>query len=145
MKTLDGGRLGMAAQALGIAQGCLDESVKYARERKQFGRPIAKFQAVSFMIADMATEIEAARQLIYSTAVRKDAGDPDSSKLCAMCKLYAAEMCNRAAYKAVQIHGGYGYIKEYKVERFYRDARITSIYEGTSQVQQMVISGSLLK
>lgn len=145
MKTLDGGRLGMAAQALGIAQGCLDESVKYAKERKQFGKPIAKFQAISFMIADMATEIEAARQLIYSTAVRKDAGDPESSKLCAMCKLYAAEMCNRVAYKAVQIHGGYGYIKEYKVERFYRDARITSIYEGTSQVQQMVISGSLLR
>lgn len=145
MKTLDGGRLGMAAQALGIAQGCLDESVKYAKERKQFGKPIAKFQAISFMIADMATEIEAARQLIYSTAVRKDAGDPESSKLCAMSKLYAAEMANRVAYKAVQIHGGYGYIKEYKVERFYRDARITSIYEGTSQVQQMVISGSLLK
>ena len=145
MKTLDGGRLGMAAQALGIAQGCLDESVKYATERKQFGRPIASFQAISFMIADMATEIEAARQLIYSTAVRKDAGDPESTKLCAMSKLYAAEMCNRVAYKAVQIHGGYGYIKEYKVERFYRDARITSIYEGTSQVQQLVISGNLLK
>lgn len=145
MKTLDAGRLGMAAQALGIAQGCLEESIKYAKERKQFGRPIAKFQAISFMIADMATEIEAARQLIYSTAVRKDAGDPESSMLCAMCKLYAAEMCNRAAYKAVQIHGGYGYIKEYKVERFYRDARITSIYEGTSQVQQMVISNNLLK
>ena len=145
MKTLDGGRLGMAAQALGIAQGCLDESIRYAKERKQFGKPIAKFQAISFMIADMATEIEAARQLIYSTAVRKDAGDPESSKLCAMCKLFAAEMGNRVAYKAVQIHGGYGYIKEYKVERFYRDARITSIYEGTSQVQQMVISGNLLK
>ena len=145
MKTLDGGRLGVAAQALGIAQGCLDESVKYAKERKQFGRTIANFQAISFMLADMATEIEAARQLIYSTAVRKDAGDPESSKLCAMCKLYAAEMCNRVAYKAVQIHGGYGYIKEYKVERFYRDARITSIYEGTSQVQQMVISGILLR
>ena len=145
MKTLDGGRLGMAAQALGIAQGCLEESVKYAKERKQFGKPIASFQAISFMLADMATEIEAARQLIYSTAVRKDAGDPDSAKLCAMSKLYAAEMCNRVAYKAVQIHGGYGYIKEYKVERFYRDARITSLYEGTSQVQQMVISGSLLK
>ncbi|MDD6160991.1 MAG: acyl-CoA dehydrogenase family protein [Oscillospiraceae bacterium] len=145
MKTLDGGRLGMAAQALGIAQGCLDESVKYAKERKQFGKPIASFQAISFMLADMATEIEAARQLIYSTAVRKDAGDPESSRLCAMCKLFAAEMCNRVAYKAVQIHGGYGYIKEYKVERFYRDARITSIYEGTSQVQQMVISGNLLK
>ena len=145
MKTLDGGRLGMAAQAVGIAQGCLDASVKYAKERKQFGKPIAKFQAISFLLADMATEIEAARQLVYSTAVRKDAGDPESAKLCAMSKLYAAEMCNRAAYKAVQIHGGYGYIKEYKVERFYRDARITSIYEGTSQVQQMVISGSLLK
>ena len=145
MKTLDGGRLGMAAQAVGIAQGCLDASVKYAKERKQFGKPIAKFQAISFMLADMATEIEAARQLVYSTAVRKDAGDPESAKLCAMSKLYAAEMCNRAAYRAVQIHGGYGYIKEYKVERFYRDARITSIYEGTSQVQQMVISGSLLK
>ena len=145
MKTLDGGRLGMAAQAVGIAQGCLDASVKYAKERKQFGKPIAKFQAISFMLADMATEIEAARQLVYSTAVRKDAGDPESAKLCAMSKLYAAEMCNRAAYKAVQIHGGYGYIKEYKVERFYRDARNTSIYEGTSQVQQMVISGSLLK
>ncbi len=145
MKTLDGGRLGMAAQALGIAQGAYEEAVKYAKERKQFGQPIAKFQGISFMIADMATEIEAARQLIYSTAVRKDAGDPESSKLCAMCKLYAAEMCNRVAYKAVQIHGGYGYIKEYKVERFYRDARITSIYEGTSQVQQMVISGSVLR
>jgi len=145
MKTLDGGRLGMAAQALGIAQGCLDESIKYAKERKQFGQPIAKFQAISFMIADMATEIEAARQLIYSTAVKKDAGDPESSKLCAMCKLFAGEMCNRVAYNAVQIHGGYGYIKEYKVERFYRDARITSIYEGTSQVQQMVVSGNLLR
>lgn len=145
MKTLDGGRLGMAAQALGIAQGCLEESIKYSKERKQFGQPIAKFQAISFMIADMATEIEAARQLIYSTAVRKDAGDPEATKLCAMSKLYAAEMCNRVAYKAVQIHGGYGYIKEYKVERFYRDARITTIYEGTSQVQQMVISGNLLR
>ena len=145
MKTLDGGRLGMAAQAVGMAQGCLDESIKYAKERRQFGKPIAKFQAISFMIADMATEIEAARQLVYSTARRKDAGDPESSKLCAMSKLFAAEMCNRVAYKAVQIHGGYGYIKEYKVERFYRDARIASIYEGTSQVQQMVISGQLLR
>lgn len=145
MKTLDGGRLGMAAQALGIAQGAFEEAVRYSKERKQFGQPISKFQGISFMLADMATEIEAARQLIYSTAVRKDAGDPESSKLCAMSKLYAAEMCNRVAYKAVQIHGGYGYIKEYKVERFYRDARITSIYEGTSQVQQMVISGAVLK
>ncbi len=145
MKTLDGGRLGMAAQALGIAQGCLEEATRYAKERKQFGQPIAKFQDISFMLANMATQIEAARQLIYSTAVRKDAGDPESTKLCAMCKLFAAEMCNRVAYDALQIHGGYGYIKEYKVERFYRDARITSIYEGTSQIQKLVISGNLLK
>ena len=145
MKTLDGGRLGMAAQALGIAQGCLDEATRYAKERKQFGQPIAKFQEISFMLANMATQIEAARQLIYSTAVRKDAGDPESTKLCAMSKLFAAEMCNRVAYDALQIHGGYGYIKEYKGERFYRDARITSIYEGTSQVQKLVISGNLLK
>ena len=145
MNTLDGGRLGMAAQALGIAQGCLEEAVRYSKERKQFGKPICANQGISFMLADMATEIEAARQLIYSTAVRKDAGDPESTMLCSMCKLFAAEMANRVAYKAVQIHGGYGYIKEYKVERFYRDARITTIYEGTSQVQQMVISGNLLK
>lgn len=145
MKTLDGGRLGVAAQSLGIAQGCLEESMKYAKERKQFGRAIANFQGISFMVADMATEIEAARELVYNTAVMKDAGSPDSTKRCAMSKLFASEMCNRVAYKAVQIHGGYGYIKEYKVERFYRDARITTLYEGTSQVQQMVISGSLLR
>lgn len=145
MKTLDGGRLGISAQALGIAEGCLDEAIKYAKERKQFGQPIAKFQSISFMLADMATEIEAARELIYSTALKKDAGDPESSKLCAMSKLFTAEMCNRVAYKAVQIHGGYGYIIEYKIERMYRDARITSIYEGTSQIQQMVISGNILK
>ncbi len=145
MKTLDGGRLGIAAQALGIAEACLEESIKYSKERKQFGKPICVNQGISFMIADMATEIEAARELIYSTAQKKDAGDPQSSMYCAMSKLFAAEMCNRVAYKAVQIHGGYGYIKEYKVERLYRDARITSLYEGTSQVQQMVISGNLLK
>ncbi len=145
MKTLDGGRLGVAAQALGIAQGCLDESIKYAKERKQFGRPIANFQAISFMLADMATEIEAARELVYNTAIMKDAGSTEGAKRCAMSKLFASEMCNRVAYKAVQIHGGYGYIKEYKVERFYRDARITTLYEGTSQVQQMVISGNILR
>lgn len=144
MQTLDGGRLGVAAQSLGIAQGCLDESIKYAKERKQFGVPIAKFQAISFMIADMATEIQAARELIYSTAVLKDKGDPKSSMMCAMSKYYASEMANRVAAKAVQIHGGYGYIKEYKVERMYRDARVMTLYEGTSQVQQLVISGNLL-
>lgn len=145
MKTLDGGRLGVSAQALGIAQGCLDEAVQYAKERKQFGKPICKNQAISFMLADMATEIEAARELIYNTAVAKDAGDPDASMKCFMCKLFTTEMANRVAAKAVQIHGGYGYIKEYKVERFYRDVRVTTLYEGTSQVQQMVIAGKLLK
>ena len=145
MKTLDGGRLGISAQSLGIAQACFEESIKYAKERKQFGKPIANFQAISFMIADMATEIEAARELVYNTAIMKDAGSPESSKRCAMAKYYASEMCNRVAYKAVQIHGGYGYIKEYKVEKLYRDARITTLYEGTSQVQQMVISGNLLR
>ncbi|MDR2909376.1 MAG: acyl-CoA dehydrogenase family protein [Oscillospiraceae bacterium] len=145
MKTLDGGRLGVAAQGVGIAQGCLDESVRYAKERKQFGRRIADFQGISFMLAEMATELEAARELLYSAAILKDKDDPEASMRCSMAKYFATEMCNRAAYKAVQIHGGYGYIKEYKVERFYRDARITTLYEGTTQVQQMVISGGLLK
>lgn len=144
MKTLDGGRLGMAAQALGIAQGCLDEAVKYARERRQFGKKIADFQAISFMLADMATEIAAARELIYHAAELKDHGE-NAASACSMAKYFASEMANRVAYKAVQIHGGYGYIKDYKVERMYRDARITSIYEGTSQVQQMVIASDLLK
>ena len=143
MKTLDGGRLGMAAQAVGIAQSCLEGATKYARERRQFGRPIADFQAISFMIADMATEIEAARQLVYHAAALKDAGK-DATAACSMAKYFASEAANRCAAKAVQIHGGYGYIKDYKVERLYRDARITTIYEGTSQIQQLVISNSLL-
>lgn len=144
MQTLDGGRLGMAAQGVGIAQGCLEEAIRYAKERKQFGKPIAKFQAISFMLADMATETEAARQLVYHAAALKDAGK-DAGQACSMAKYYAAEAANHVAYKALQIHGGYGYINEYKVERFYRDARIVPIYEGTSQVQQMVIAGTLLK
>ena len=145
MKTLDGGRLGVAAQAVGIAQSALDEAVKYAKERKQFGRRIADFQGISFMIAEMAADVEAARQLVYHAAQLKDANSPEASSACSIAKYFAAEAANRCAYKAVQIHGGYGYIREYKVERIYRDARITSIYEGTSQVQQMVISGNLLK
>lgn len=145
MKTLDGGRLGMAAQAVGIAQGCLEEAVRYAKERQQFGRAISKFQAIQFMLADMATETEAARQLVYHAAELLNQHSAESGKACSMAKYFAAEACNRVAYKAIQIHGGYGYISEYKVERFYRDARITSIYEGTSQVQQMVIASNLLK
>ena len=144
MRTLDGGRLGMAAQAVGIAQSCLDESVAYAKERKQFGQPIGNFQGISFMLAEMATEIEAARQLVYHAAELKDAGK-DATMACSMAKFYAAETANHCAYKAVQIHGGYGYSKDYKVERLYRDARICSIYEGTSQIQEVVIAGQLLK
>ena len=143
MKTLDGGRLGMAAQAVGVAQSALDEAIKYAKERKQFGRRIADFQGVSFMIAEMAADVEAARQLVYHAAELKDK-NMDATAACSIAKYFAAEAANRCAYKAVQIHGGYGYIREYKVERIYRDARICSIYEGTSQVQQMVIAASLL-
>ena len=145
MKTLDYGRLGVASQSVGVAQACLDEAIKYAKERKQFGRPIAKFQAIQFMIADMATELEAARQLLYNGAIMKDANDRQASMYCSMAKYFAAEAANRIAYKALQIHGGYGYIKDYRIERLYRDVRINSIFEGTSQVQQMVISGALLK
>ena len=145
MKTLDGGRLGVAAQSCGIGQACLDEAVKYAKERKQFGRRIADFQGISFMIADMAAELAAAKELVYNAAVLKDMNSKDAPVACSIAKYYASEMCNRLAYKAVQIHGGYGYIKDYRVERLYRDARIMTIYEGTSQVQQMVISASLLK
>ncbi|MBQ6583113.1 MAG: acyl-CoA dehydrogenase family protein [Mogibacterium sp.] len=145
MKTLDGGRLGTAANGVGVGQACLDEAVRYAKERKQFGRPIADFQAISFMIADMQTELEAARQLTWHAAVLKDRNDPGAGAACAMAKYYACEMANRNAYKAVQIHGGYGYVEGFRVERLYRDARILSIFEGTSQIQQLVISNSLLR
>ena len=145
MKTLDGGRLGVAAMAIGLAQGCLDEAVKYSMERKQFGHRLADFQAISFKIAKMQTELEAARQLTYHAAVLKDANHPDASKACSEAKFFAAEMANRCAYEAVQIHGGYGYIEEYRVERMYRDARILSIFEGTSEIQQVVIANSLLR
>ncbi len=144
MKTLDTGRMGVAAQSIGVAQGALDEAIKYAKERKQFGRRIADFQSISFMIADMATKLEAAKQLVYKTAYLMDTRQP-SGQSASMAKYYASEVCNEICAKAVQIHGGYGFIKEYKVERFYRDARIFTIYEGTSQVQQMVIAGTLLK
>jgi butyryl-CoA dehydrogenase len=142
--TLDGGRIGIAAQAVGIAQAALDESIEYSKQRQQFGRPIAKFQAIQWMIADMATRIEAARYLVYNAAYKKDKGER-ISKEAAMAKLFASETAMEAAIKAVQIHGGYGYTKEYTVERLFRDAKITEIYEGTSEVQKMVIAGSLLR
>jgi len=144
MYTLDGGRIGIASQAVGIAQGALDAAVSFAKDRVQFGKTISSFQAIQFMLADMATEIEAARLLTWRAARMKMAGVP-YSKESAMCKLYAAEMSERVTNKAVQIHGGYGYTKEYPVERFYRDAKITAIYEGTSEVQRIVISREVLK
>lgn len=144
MNTLNTGRLGIASQSIGVAQGCLDEAVKYAKERKQFGRRIGDFQSIGFMLADMATKLEAAKQLVYKAAYMMDTRQ-DATMNASMAKYYAAEACNEIAAKAVQIHGGYGFIKEYKVERMYRDCRIFTIYEGTSQVQQMVISGKLLK
>ena len=144
MKTLDTGRMGVAAQSIGVAQGCLDEAIKYAKERKHFGRPIAKFQAIAFMLAEMATKLEAAKNLVYKTAWLIDNGQ-DASMAASMAKFYASEVCNEIAAKTVQIHGGYGFIKDYKIERMFRDCRVFTIYEGTSQVQQMVISGKLLK
>ncbi|HBJ2611765.1 TPA: acyl-CoA dehydrogenase family protein [Clostridium botulinum] len=144
LNTLDVGRIGVAAQALGIAQGALDEAVKYVKERVQFGRPLAKFQNTQFTIADMETKVQAARWLVYDAAEKKDNGiNPGVES--AMAKYYAAEIANEVAYKALQLHGGYGFMKDYPIERMYRDARITSIYEGTSQVQQMVIAAKALK
>jgi butyryl-CoA dehydrogenase len=144
MTALDGGRIGIAAQALGIAEAAMEESIKYSKEREQFGRPIANFQAVQWMIANMASEIEAARMLILNAAQKKDGGGKYSSEA-AMAKLYASEVAMRATTKALQIHGGYGYIKDYPVERFFRDAKITEIYEGTSEIQRLVIASNLLK
>ena len=145
MQTLDGGRLGIAAWSVGIAQGALEEAIKYAKERKQFGRRIADFQAISFMLAEMATKVEVGRQMTYHAAILKNADHPDAGKACSMAKLYCSEMANDVAAKAVQIHGGYGYIRDYKVENFYRDARINTLFEGTSEVQKMVIAANILK
>lgn len=144
MHTLDGGRIGIAAQALGIAEGAFDSTVKYVKERKQFGRSIGQFQNTQFQLADMAARIEAVRLLVYKAAMAK-ATQKNYSVEAAMAKLYAAEAAMDVTTKAVQLHGGYGYIREYEVERMMRDAKITEIYEGTSEVQRMVISGDILK
>jgi len=151
MHTLDGGRIGIAAQALGIAEGALERTIEYTKERKQFGRSIAQFQNTQFQLADMATKVEAAKALVYKAALKKDEYNADPrhsvsySVEAAMAKLYAAEVAMDVTTKAVQLHGGYGYIREYDVERMMRDAKITEIYEGTSEVQRMVISANLLK
>ena len=144
MATLDGGRIGIGAQALGIAQACLDESVRHAKERKQFGRPLAANQAIQWMIADMAKDVMAARLLVYNAASLKDQGKPFSMEA-AVAKLFASEAAMHHSVKAVQIQGGYGYVKGAKVERLMRDAKITEIYEGTSEVQRMVIAGMALR
>lgn len=144
MHTLDGGRIGIAAQALGLAEGALERTVEYVKERKQFGRQIAQFQNTQFQLADMATKVKAAQLLVYRAAKAKEEGGSYSAQA-AMAKLYAAETAMEVTTKAVQLHGGYGYIREYDVERMMRDAKITEIYEGTSEVQRMVISANLLK
>ena len=144
MHTLDGGRIGIAAQALGLAEGAFEAVVKYVKERKQFGRAIGQFQNTQFRLADMAVKIEAAKLLVYKAAMAKQTQKSYSVEA-AMAKLYAAETAMEVTERAVQLHGGYGYIREYDVERMMRDAEITEIYEGTSEVQRMVISGSVLK
>jgi alkylation response protein AidB-like acyl-CoA dehydrogenase len=153
MKTLDGGRIGIAAQSIGIAQRAFDLALEHAKQREQFGKPIASKQAIQWMLADMATKIEAARLLTWKAATIKDremAGENLGSRTavssaCSMAKLFASECANFCADKALQIHGGYGYSKEYEVERLYRDARITTLYEGTSEIQRIVIANSLIK
>jgi butyryl-CoA dehydrogenase len=143
MASLDGGRIGIASQSVGLAQACLDAAVAYAKERIQFGKPIAQFQAIRWMIADMATEIEAARLLTFNAAAMRDRGE-NFSAAASMAKVFASEMANQVAYRALQIHGGYGYIRDFPVERFYRDARVLTLYEGTSEIQRTVISNNLL-
>jgi len=144
LSALDNGRIGIAAQAIGLAQGALDESIKYAKQRRAFGKSISEFQAIQWMIADMQTELEAARGLTYYAAWLKDSGKPMGAAA-SKAKLYASEMVNRVVYKAVQIHGSAGYSRETDVERMYRDARVITIYEGTSEVQRMIIARDLLK
>jgi len=144
LTTLDAGRVAIAAMAVGLAQGAFEKAVAYAKEREQFGQPIAKFQAIQWMIADMATEIEAARLMVQRAAWLREQGDR-FTKEAAMAKLFATDMSERVCYKAVQIHGGYGYVREYEVERMYRDQRLCSIGEGTNQIQRMVIARQVLR
>ncbi|RLD93662.1 MAG: acyl-CoA dehydrogenase, partial [Aquificota bacterium] len=140
---LDGGRIGIGSLACGIMRACLEESIKYAKGRVQFGKPIAEFQAIQWMIADMATDLEAAENMVLRAAWLKDRG-VRFTQAASMAKLFATEAANRAAYKAVQIHGGYGYTREFPVERFYRDVRVTTLYEGTSEIQRIVIARNIL-
>jgi len=142
---LDGGRIGIAAQAIGIAEAALEEAIRYSKERVQFKRTLSKFQGIQFMLAEMATEVELAKTMLYRVAWMKDSGVKDYVKESAMLKLYASQMSHRVCHKALQIHGGYGYMKDYKIERLYRDQRITEIYEGTSEIQKVVIARKILE
>lgn len=143
MASLDGGRIGIASQSVGLAQACLDAAVSYAKERVQFNKPISRFQGIRWMIADMATQIEAARLLTFNAAAMKDRGE-NFSGAASMAKVFASEMANKVAYHAIQIHGGYGYMKEFPVERYYRDVRVFTIYEGTSEIQRKVIANHII-
>ena len=143
MASLDGGRIGIASQSVGLAQACLDAAVSYAKERVQFNKPISRFQGIRWMIADMATQIEAARLLTFNAAAMKDRGE-NFSAAASMAKVFASEMANKVAYQALQIHGGYGYMKEFAVERYYRDVRVFTIYEGTSEIQRKVIANHII-
>jgi butyryl-CoA dehydrogenase len=145
LRTLDLTRPGVGAEAVGVAQAALDASIKYAAERVVFGSPLVDKQSIAFMLADMATEIEAARMLVYKVAALIDSGKNRFSLEASQAKLFASEMAHRVVHKAVQIHGGYGYMKEFTVERLYRDQRITELYEGTSEIQRLVIAGNLLR
>jgi alkylation response protein AidB-like acyl-CoA dehydrogenase len=144
LDALDGGRLGIASQALGIHRACLEDSIRYAKERQQFGKPIAEFQAIAWKLADMATALEASRLLVHRAAWLRDQGEP-CTKECSMAKLAASRACNDAAQDAVQIHGGAGYTTEFRVEKYFRDARITEIYEGATDIQRLVISRKILR
>ena len=144
LTTLDGGRIGIAAQAVGIAEAALEEAVRYSKERVQFGKPISELEGIQFMLAEMATEVEVAKTMLFRVAWMKETHTVKFTKEAAMIKLYAAEMAHRVCHKALQVHGGYGFMKEYKIERLYRDQRITEIYEGTSEIQKCVIARSIL-
>jgi alkylation response protein AidB-like acyl-CoA dehydrogenase len=144
MMQLDGGRIGVGAQAVGIAEAALERSIRYARERHAFGQPISDFQAIQWMLADMATRLDAARLLVYRAAWLRQEGEPHSREA-SMAKLHASETATFVTHRAIQIHGGYGYTEGYKVERYYRDARVTEIYEGTSEIQRLVIARNWLK
>lgn len=144
LSTLDGGRIGIASQAVGIAEAALEEAVRYSKERVQFGKPISELEGIQFMLADMATEVEVARTMLFRVAWMKESHTQKFTKEAAMVKLYASEMAHRVCHKSLQVHGGYGFMKEYKIERLYRDQRITEIYEGTSEIQKCVIARGIL-